>query len=55
MKKQKDKFFWKNSMAVELKNVMTTIFGADRYNYTTQMIVDEEDMSILEFDFQHLG
>jgi hypothetical protein len=42
-------------MAVELKNVMTTIFGADRYNYTTQMIVDEEDMSILEFDFQHLG
>ena len=55
MKKQKDKFFWKNSMAVELKNVMTTIFGADRYNYTTQMIVDEEDMGILEFDFQHLG
>ena len=42
-------------MAVELKNVMTTIFGTDRYNYTTQMIVDEEDMSILEFDFQHLG
>ena len=34
---------------------MTTIFGADRYNYTTQMIVDEDDMSILEFDFQHLG
>jgi hypothetical protein len=55
MKKQKDKFFWKNSMAVELKSIMTTIFGADRYNYTTQMIVDEEDMSILEFDFQHLG
>ncbi len=42
-------------MAVELKSVMTTIFGADRYNYTTQMIVDEDDMSILEFDFQHLG
>ena len=55
MKKQKDKFFWKNSMAVELKSVMTTIFGADRYNYTTHMIVDEDDMSILEFDFQHLG
>lgn len=55
MKKQKDKFFWKNSMAVELKSIMTTIFGADRYNYTTQMIVDEDDMSILEFDFQHLG
>lgn len=55
MKKQKDKFFWKNSMAVELKNVMTTIFGADRYNYTTQLTVDEDDMSILEFDFQHLG
>ena len=42
-------------MAVELKSIMTTIFGADRYNYTTQMIVDEDDMSILEFDFQHLG
>ena len=42
-------------MAVELKSVMTTIFGADRYNYTTHMIVDEDDMSILEFDFQHLG
>ena len=55
MKKQKDKFFWKNSMTVELKSIMTTIFGADRYNYTTQMIVDDDDMSILEFDFQHLG
>lgn len=48
MKKQKDKFFLKNSMAVELKSIMTTIFGADRYNYNlTQMIVDEDDMSIL--------
>ena len=55
MNKTEDGFMWERRMSVELKNVIATIFGADRYNYTTQKTVDEDDMCILEFNFQHQG
>ena len=55
MNKTEDGLMWGRRMSAELKNVIATIFGADRYNYTTQKTVDEDNMCILEFNFQHQG